>query len=126
MSGLPEFIAKTESEASDAKSPHFEDGTGAEVLQDAPSRVGTAPMEEMDMEEEEEEEEEKNSDVHFKQKRKGKSCKKRVMKKSHHHTPVIAESESVAIVPPLTPLVIKLSAQKKACLLYTSPSPRDS
>jgi len=36
------------------------------------------------------------------------------MKKPHRYTPIIAESESVAIVPPPALLVIKLSAQKKA------------
>ena len=36
------------------------------------------------------------------------------MKKPRRHTPVIAESESVMNVPPPAPLVIKLSAQKKA------------
>ena len=38
----------------------------------------------------------------------------RVMKKPRRHTLVIVESESVAIVPPPVPLVIKLSVQKKA------------
>ena len=66
------------------------------------------------MEEEEEEEEEENLDIYFKQKRKGKSRKKRVTKKPCFHTSVIAESESVVMVPPPTPLVIKLLAQKKA------------
>ena len=62
----------------------------------------------------EKEEEVKNPDVHFKQKRKGKPRKKRVMKKPRRHTPVITESESVVIVPPPAPLVIKLSVQKKS------------
>jgi len=112
--GLPEFIVVIDSEASDAESPHFEDVAGAEVSHDIPGRVGTALMEEVEIEEEEEEEEEENSDVHFKQKRKGKPHRKRMMKKPHRHTPVITESESVAVVPPPAPLVIKLSAQKKA------------
>jgi len=64
--------------------------------------------------EEEEEEEEENSDVHFKRKREGEPCRKRVVKKPRRHTPVVAERESVAIVSPPYPLVIKLSAQKKA------------
>ena len=113
MSGFPEFIAKINSETSNAERPHFEDVASAEVLRDAPGGVGTAPMEEVKMEEEEEEDEE-NSYVHFKRKRKGKPRKKRVMKKRRRHTPVIGESESVAIVPPPAPLVINLSAQKKA------------
>ena len=62
------------------------------------------------MEEEEEEEEEENPNVHFKQKRKSKPRRKRVVKKPRRHTPVIAESESVAIVSPPALLVIKLSA----------------
>ena len=36
VSGLPEFIAVIDSEASDAKSPHFEDVVGVEVPRDAP------------------------------------------------------------------------------------------
>ena len=66
------------------------------------------------MEEEEEEEEEENPDIHFKLKRKGKARKKRVIKKPRRHTSVTAESESVVIVPPFAPPVIKLSTQKKA------------
>ena len=54
--------------------------------------VDTAPMEKVKMKKEEEEE---NPDVHFKQKQKGKPHKKRVVKKSHLYTLVIAESESM-------------------------------
>ena len=112
MSGLPEFIAEIDSETSNTESPHFEDVAGAEVPRVTPGGVDTAPMEKVEMEEEEEEEE--NLDVHFKQKRKSKPRKKKVMKKPHRHTPVIVESESVVIVPPFAPPVIKLSTQKKA------------
>ena len=35
-SGIPEFIATADSEASDAERPRFEDVAGAEVLTDAP------------------------------------------------------------------------------------------
>ena len=66
MSGLGEFVATADSEASDAESPRFEGDTGAEVLPDAPGRVGTAPMEHVDVEEVEED----DPDVHFKRKRK--------------------------------------------------------
>ena len=48
---LPEFIATTDSEASDAESPRFEEAAGAEVAADIPSGVGTAPMEDMEVEE---------------------------------------------------------------------------
>ena len=48
MPGIPEFIATANSEASDAKSPRFEDIAGAEIPLDAPSGVGTAPMEEVE------------------------------------------------------------------------------
>jgi len=41
--GVPEFIATADSEASDAKSPRFEDITGTEIPWDAPSGVGTTP-----------------------------------------------------------------------------------
>ena len=64
--------------------------------------------------EEEEEEEEENSDVHFKRKREGEHRRKRVVKKPRRHTPVVTESESVEIISPSAPLVIKLSMQKKA------------
>jgi len=107
---IPEFIAAADSETSDAKRLRFEDVAGVEVSQDVPSRIGTTPMEEVEVEEEEEE----DPDVHFKRKRKGEPRRKRVVKKPRRHTLVIAESESVAVVSPPTPLVIKLSAQKKA------------
>jgi len=84
--GIPEFVATADSEASQAESPRFEDVAGAEVPTNAPDRVGTAPMEEVEVEEEEEE----DLDVHFKQKRKGEPCRKRVVKKPHRHTHVIA------------------------------------
>ena len=108
--GLPEFIAVVDSEASDA--PHFEDIIGTEVPRDVPGGVGTTPMKEVEMEDVEEEEEE-NLDVHFKQKREGEPCRKRVTKKPRRHTQVVVESESVAISSPPTPLVTKLSTQKK-------------
>ena len=107
MPGIPEFIATADSEASDAESPRFEDIAGAEVPRDAPGGVGTTSMEEVEVEEE-------DPDVYFKWKRKGEPRRKRVVKKPYRHTPVIAESESVAVTPPLAPLVIKLSAKKKA------------
>jgi len=53
--GIPEFIAATDSEASDAESPHFEDVAGVEVPHDVPGGIGMTPMEEVEMEEEEEE-----------------------------------------------------------------------
>ena len=53
MPGVPEFIAKIDSEASDAESPHFEDVAGTEVPRDAPGEVGTAHIKEVEMEEEE-------------------------------------------------------------------------
>ena len=84
--GIPEFIATADSEASQAESPRFEDVASAEVPTDAPDRVGTAPMEDVEVEEEEEE----DLDVHFKRKRKGEPCRKRVVKKPHRHTHVIA------------------------------------
>jgi len=58
--------------------------------------------------------EEEDPDVHFKRKREGESRRKRVIKKPRRHTPVVAESESVAISSLPVPLIIKLSAQKKA------------
>ena len=99
--GIPEFIATTDSEASDAESPHFEDVTGAKVPTDALGGVGIAPMKEVEVEEEEEE----GPDVHFKQKRRGEPRRNRVVKKPHRRTPtVIAESESAAVPPSSCPV----------------------
>ena len=112
VSCIPKFIVVADSEASDAESPRFEDVAGVEIPQDVLDGVGTTPMEEVEMEKEEEE----DPDIHFKRKlkRKGEPRRKRVVKKTRHHTPVVAESKSVAIVSPPAPLVIKLSVQKKA------------
>ena len=41
-SGIPEFIATADSEASDVESPRFEDVTGAEILTDA--RISRYPL----------------------------------------------------------------------------------
>ena len=88
--GLPEFVVTADSEASDAESPRFEGVAGAEIPADAPSGIGTAPMEEVEVEEVEEE----DPDVHFKRKRQGGSRRKRVVKKPRHYTPtVITEGE---------------------------------
>ena len=85
MPDILEFMANTDSEASDVESPRFEDIVSAGIPQDAPGGVGRAPMEEVKVEEEEEE----DLDVHFKRKRKGGPQRKRVVKKPHHHTPII-------------------------------------
>ena len=62
VSGLREFIAVDDSEASDTGSPRFEANTGVEAPTAASDGVGTAPMERVDVEEVEEE----DADVHFK------------------------------------------------------------
>ena len=62
MPGLGEFEATSDSEALDAKSPCFEGNVGAKVPPDAPGGVGTAPIEDVEVEEVEEE----DPDVHFK------------------------------------------------------------
>ena len=49
MPGLGEFIA-IDDEASDAGSPHFEGDTGAEAPAAASCGVGTAPMEDVEVE----------------------------------------------------------------------------
>jgi len=90
--GLPEFVATVDSEASDAKSLHFEGDTGAEIPPDAPGGVGTGPMEDVEVEEVEEE----DPDVHFKRKRQGGSRRKRVVKKPRRYTPtIIAEGNQL-------------------------------
>ena len=97
MPGILEFIATTDSEASDAESPRFEEVAGAEAPTDAPGGVGTSPMEEVKVEEVEEE----DPDIHFKRKRQGGSRRKRVVKKTHRYTPtVIAEGESLLLLLP--------------------------
>ena len=75
MPGLGEFIAVDDSEASDAGSPRFEGDTGAEASAAASGGVGTAPMEDVEVEDLEEE----DPDVHFKRKREGGSRRKRVV-----------------------------------------------
>jgi len=60
-----------------------------------------------------EELEEEDPDVHFKRKRQGGSHRKRVVKKPRRYGPtVIVEGKSSA-VPPLDPLIIKLSAPRQ-------------
>ena len=49
------YIATADSEASDTKSPRFEGDAGAGVPPEAPDGVGTAPMEDVEVEEVEEE-----------------------------------------------------------------------
>jgi len=51
VSGIPEFIATTDSEASNAESPRFEGVAGANSLVYVPGGVGTAPMEDVVVEE---------------------------------------------------------------------------
>ena len=62
--GIPDFITTADSVASDAESPRFEDVAGAKAPTDALGRVGTTPMDEVEVEEEEEE----DPYVHFKRK----------------------------------------------------------
>ena len=61
--GIEEFFAVEDSEASDAESPHFEAGAGAETPATGSGVIGTAPPRCV------EEVEEEDSDVHFKRKR---------------------------------------------------------
>jgi len=63
--GIKEFVAVDDSEASDAESPRFEGGTGAETPAAGSDVMGTAPTEHADVEEVEEE----DPDIHFKRKR---------------------------------------------------------
>ena len=63
-------------------------------------------MEHVDVEEVEEE----DPDVHFKRKREGGSCRKRVVKKPRRYAPtIVAEGELSAAPPPPAPLATKLS-----------------
>jgi len=110
VSGIPKFIVVADSKVLESESSHFEDIAGAEVPRDVPDGLGMTPLEVVEMEEEEEE----DPNIHFKRKRKGEPRRKTVVKKPHRHTLVVTESESVTVVSPPAPLVIKLSAQKKA------------
>ena len=51
LPGLPELIATADSEVLDVESPHFEGVTGAEVPADVHGGVGTASMEDVEVEE---------------------------------------------------------------------------
>jgi len=91
MPSLPEFVPTADSEASDVKSSHFEGDTGAEIPPDALGGVGTAPMEDIEVEEVKE-----DPDVHFKRKQQGGSRRKRVVKKPHRYTlTIIAEANQL-------------------------------
>ena len=66
------------------------------------------------MEDVEVEEVEEDPDVHFKRKRQGGSCRKRVVKNPRRYTlTIITEGESAAVPPPPALLVVRLSAQKQ-------------
>ena len=67
-------------------------------------------MEDVEMEDLEEE----DPNVHFKRKRRGRSRRKRVVKKPRRYAPtIIAEGESSVVPFPPASLVIKLSAPKQ-------------
>ena len=71
--------------------------------------MGTAPVEQVDVEEVEEE----DPDVHFKRKREGGSRRKRVVKKPRRQAPtVVVEGEPSAAFPSPAPLVIESSVPK--------------
>ena len=91
MPGIPEFIATANNEALDAGSPRFKDITGAEIPTAAPGVLGTAPIEEVEVEEVEEE----DPDVHFKRKRQGGSRRKRVVKRPRHHVIEVLPAQNI-------------------------------
>jgi len=107
--GIEEFIAVDDSEASDAGSPRFEVGTGADVREadtcEAGSGVvGTAPPRHV------EEVEEEDSDVHFKRKRGSGSRRKSLAKKPRRHAPtIVVEGEPSTALPSAAPLVAEPS-----------------
>jgi len=95
----------------DTESPRFEGVAGDETPTDVPGGVGTALMEDVEVEEAEEE----DPDVYFRRKRQGGSRRKRVVKKLRCYTPIIiAEGKSAAVPPPPALLVIKLATQKQS------------
>ena len=81
--GLEEFIAVDDSEASDAGSPRFEMGAGADTHAAGSGVMGTSsPRRAGGVEEE-------DSDVHFKRKRAGSSRRKSLAKKPRRQAPTI-------------------------------------
>jgi len=102
--GIEEFVAVDDSEASDAKSPRFEAGTGAETPAAGSGVMGIAPPHCV------EEVEEEDSDVHFKRKREGRSRRKSLAKKPRRQAPmVVVEGYPSAAFPPAAPLVAEPS-----------------
>jgi len=102
--GIEEFIAVDDSEASDAGSPRFEAGTGADTRAAGSGVVGTAPPQHV------EEVEEGDSDVHFKRKRGSGSRRKSLAKKPRRQDPtIVVEGASSAAFPPAAPLVAEPS-----------------
>ena len=104
--GIEEFVAVDDSEASDAESPRFEAGTGAETPAAGSGVMGTAPTEHAGVEEVREEE----PDVHFKRKRADGSRRKQLVKKPRRQAPtIVVEGEPSTTFPPAAPLVVNLS-----------------
>jgi len=102
--GIEEFIAVDDSEASDAGSPCFEAGMGADT-RGADTHgtdsgvVGTAPPQCV------EEVEEEDSDVHFKRKRGSGSRRKSLAKKPRRQAPtIVVEGAPSAAFHPAAPL----------------------
>ena len=88
-----------DSEASDAGSPRFEAGTGADTRAAGSGVVGTAPPQHV------EEVEEGDSEVHFKRKRGSGSRRKSLAKKPRRQAPtIVAEDRPSAVIPPAAPL----------------------
>jgi len=102
--GIEEFVAVDDSEASDAESPRFEAGTGADTPAAGSGVMGTVPPQCV------EEVEEEDSDVHFKRKREGGSRRKSLVKKPRRQAPtIVVEGEPSTAFPPAAPLVAEPS-----------------
>ena len=102
--GLEEFIAVDDSEASDAGSPRFEAGMGADTHAAGSGVVGTSSPQRV------EEVEEEDSDVHFKRKRGSGSCRKSLAKKPRRQAPtIVVEDRPSTKIPPAAPLAAEPS-----------------
>ena len=93
-----------DSEASDAESPRFEVGAGAETPATGSGVMGTAPPRCV------EEVEEEDSEVHFKRKREGSSRRKSLAKKPRRQAPtIVVEGHPSTAIPPAAPLAAEPS-----------------
>jgi len=107
--GIEEFVAVEDSEASDAESPRFEVGAGAETPATGSGVMEIAPPRYV------EEVKEADSEVHFKRKRESGSRRKSLAKKPRRQAPtVVVEGYPSTAIPPAAPLAAEPSVAEPA------------